>query len=153
MRRAVLDASATLFAERGVDGVSLRDIASQANVHLDLIRQYIGNRHDLIHATFDDLSEQLAVEILEHPLEGHGFDRERVIVKWARVMGSPARQPACTGIADRKGHGQGLSRSVLSEREGQPGGAVHLTARPHRDPGLWPRSCRAGHHSEGDRDE
>jgi AcrR family transcriptional regulator len=88
VRRAVLDASATLFAERGVDGVSLRDIASQANVHLDLIRQYIGNRDDLIHATFDDLSDQLAVEILEHPLEGHGFDRERVIVKWTRVMAS-----------------------------------------------------------------
>jgi AcrR family transcriptional regulator len=101
VRRAVLDASASLFSERGVDGVSLRDIASHANVHLDLIRQYIGNRDDLVRATFDDLSDQLALEILERPLEGHGFDRERVIVKWTRVMASVL----LSGRKDLLGHG------------------------------------------------
>ena len=37
VRRAVLDAAAPLFAERGVDAVSLRDIAAGADVHLALI--------------------------------------------------------------------------------------------------------------------
>ena len=37
VRRAVLDAAASLFAERGVAGVSLRDVAAAADVHLALI--------------------------------------------------------------------------------------------------------------------
>ena len=38
----MLDAAATLFALRGVDAVSLRDIAAAADVHLALIRLYVG---------------------------------------------------------------------------------------------------------------
>ena len=74
VRRAVLDAAAVLFAERGVDAVSLRDIAGEADVHLDLIRRYIGTRDELVGAVFVDLSEQLSRAVLENPLSGQGFE-------------------------------------------------------------------------------
>lgn len=56
VRRAVLDEAASLFADRGLDRVSLRTIAAAARVHPALIARYIGGRDDLIRAVFDDLS-------------------------------------------------------------------------------------------------
>ena len=85
MRRAVLDAAALLFAEHGVDAVSLRDIAAKADVDLSAIRRYIGNRPELVSAVFDDLSRQVADAVLEHPLEGQGFDTDTVMGKWVRL--------------------------------------------------------------------
>jgi len=67
VRRALLDAAAVLFARRGVDAVSLRDIAAEADVHLALIGRYMSDRDDLVHAVFGDLSGQLARTVLENP--------------------------------------------------------------------------------------
>jgi AcrR family transcriptional regulator len=85
VRRAVLDAAATLFAVHGVAHVSLRDIAAASDTHLALIGRYIGSRDDLELAVFDDLSAQLAESVLEHPLSGQGFDVDSVMGKWSRV--------------------------------------------------------------------
>lgn len=81
----MLDAAANLFATNGVDNVSLREIAAAADVHLALIRRYIGNRAALEMAVFDDLSEQLAAAVIEHPLAGQGFDADTVMGKWTRL--------------------------------------------------------------------
>ena len=85
VRRAVLDAAASQFAERGVDRVTLREVASGANVHPALIGRYIGAREDLVQAVFDDLSAQLAAAVLEHPLSGQGFGSDTVMGKWVRI--------------------------------------------------------------------
>jgi AcrR family transcriptional regulator len=85
VRRAVFDAAATLFATRGVDAVSLRDIANEANVHFTLIRRSVGTRDDLVDAVFEDLSGQLAAAVLENPLSGQGHGVDTVMGKWARV--------------------------------------------------------------------
>ena len=90
VRRAVLDAAASLFARRGVDAVSLREIAAVADVHVALIGRYIGNRDALVLAVFDDLSDQLALEVLEHPLSGQGFEVDTVMGKWVRIAGALA---------------------------------------------------------------
>ncbi len=88
VRRAVLDAAGSLFAERGVDRVSLRDIAAAANVHPTLIARYIGNRDELVLAVFDDLSSQLASAVLENPLSGQGFGPDTVMGRWTLVAGA-----------------------------------------------------------------
>ena len=81
----MLDAAASLFAARGIDGVSLRDIAEAADVHPDLIRRYIGTRSELVLAVFNDLSAQLAVVVADNPLSGQGLGPETVMGKWVRV--------------------------------------------------------------------
>ena len=88
VRRAVLDAAAPLFAERGVGHVSLRDVAAAANTHLGLISRYIGDREELELAVFDDLSAQLARSVSENPLSGQGHGVETVMGKWSRVTAS-----------------------------------------------------------------
>jgi AcrR family transcriptional regulator len=86
----VLDAAATLFALRGVDAVSLRDIAAAADVHLELIRLYVGTREKLELAVFDYLSDQVARAVAENPLSGQGFEPDTVMGKWVRVVGALA---------------------------------------------------------------
>ena len=88
VRRAVLDAAATLFATRGVGQVSLRDVAEAADTHLALISRYIGNREQLELAVFDDLSEQLARLVDENPLEGQAHGVDSVMGKWVAVATS-----------------------------------------------------------------
>jgi TetR/AcrR family transcriptional regulator, repressor for neighboring sulfatase len=90
VRRAVLDAAATLFAERGVDAVSLRDIAVEADIHVALIPRYIGSREQLVREVFDDLSEQLAEAVTGNPLSGQGFGTDTVMGRWTRVAGALA---------------------------------------------------------------
>jgi TetR/AcrR family transcriptional regulator, regulator of cefoperazone and chloramphenicol sensitivity len=55
----VLDAAAALFAQRGVDAVSLRDIAAAADVHVSLISRYVGPRDELVAEVFRHVSDQL----------------------------------------------------------------------------------------------
>jgi AcrR family transcriptional regulator len=81
----VLDAAAALFALRGVDAVSLRDISAAADVHLSLIGRYIGRRDDLVAAVFSHVSDQLARAVEENPLSGQGHSPDTVMGKWVRI--------------------------------------------------------------------
>jgi AcrR family transcriptional regulator len=47
---ALIATAATLFAERGPAAVSLRDVATAADVNLGLIHRYIGSKEDLLAA-------------------------------------------------------------------------------------------------------
>jgi AcrR family transcriptional regulator len=86
VRRAVLDAAADLFARHGVAQVSLRDIAAAADIQLALVSRYIGSRDELIRAVFDDLTDALAREVVERPLEQISFERDSVMGRWTVVL-------------------------------------------------------------------
>ena len=90
VRRAVLDAATALFASRGVDAVSLRDVAAAADVNLSLIRRYVGTRDDLVTGVFDALSARLAESVGTHPLEGQGFSADTVMGAWVRIAAALA---------------------------------------------------------------
>src|SRR5258705_9452409 len=47
---ALIKAAARLFAERGPAGVSLRDVATEADVNIGLIHRHIGGKDDLLAA-------------------------------------------------------------------------------------------------------
>jgi AcrR family transcriptional regulator len=129
VRIAVLDAAASLFAVRGIDGVPLRDIASEADVNLSLIRRYIGNRDDLIAAVFAHVSEQLAAAVVEQPLAGQGHEPDTVMGKWVRIgaalaiSGRPLAAEAIhnpvQAIADSIVTGYGLSPKAAGVRAAQ----------------------------------
>lgn len=86
VRRAVLDAAGTLFAERGVDAVSLRDIAAAADVQLVLISRYVGTRDELVTAVLDDLSAQVARSLTERPTEPQSFEPDSPLGRWTRLL-------------------------------------------------------------------
>jgi AcrR family transcriptional regulator len=82
----VLDAAVRLFAPRGVDPVSLRDIAAAADVKLSLIGRYIGNRETLLRVV-EHLSRKLAQDV-DNPLSGQGFEPHIVMGQSVRVAGA-----------------------------------------------------------------
>jgi TetR/AcrR family transcriptional regulator, repressor for neighboring sulfatase len=86
VRRAVLDAAADLFARRRVDNVTLRDIAAQAHVQVSLIGRYVGTRAELIDAVLDDLTQQVAVEVVDRPTELPSFERDSALGRWAPLL-------------------------------------------------------------------
>jgi len=86
VRRAVLDAAADLFARRGIDAVSLREVAKAADVQLALIARYIGTRAELIDAVFTDLSNKLARELTDQPREQISFERESTMGRWTILL-------------------------------------------------------------------
>lgn len=86
VRTAVLDAAEELFAERGVENVSLRDVAAAADVHLTLIGRYVGRRDDLVSAVFVRLAERLAAEIEARPLASAGFEPDSAVMRWMVVL-------------------------------------------------------------------
>ena len=68
--------------------MSLREIADLADVHVALIRRYIGNREELVLEVFDDLSIQLAALVAEHPLSGQPHGPDTVMGRWVRLASS-----------------------------------------------------------------
>jgi AcrR family transcriptional regulator len=86
VRRAVLEASAELFARNGVSAVSLRDIASAADVHVSLITKYFGSREALIREVFEALAVEVARDVVERPREQHTFDREAPLGRWLSIL-------------------------------------------------------------------
>ncbi len=58
-----MDAAENLFAEKGFNGTSVRDIAQKANVNLAMISYYFGSKEKLLEAMFDYRGELLKVKI------------------------------------------------------------------------------------------
>jgi len=58
--RRLVAAAATLFADAGPDGVSLRQVAAKAGVNYGLIHQYVGTKDDLLRLVFRSVSESAA---------------------------------------------------------------------------------------------
>lgn len=82
----MLDAAARLFAERGVDAVSLRQVASEADVQLALIARYVGTRDELVRAVLEDLSAQVVHLVAELQTGRHSFERDSALGRWTRVL-------------------------------------------------------------------
>lgn len=114
--RRLVAAAVTLFAERGPDGVALRDIAAAAGVNYGLIHQYIGTKDDLLRLVFRSVSEHAAERFaaasdLEGALDelmrpGQQPSAYVSMLAWALLQGRDAqallgRSPALGVLVDR----------------------------------------------------
>lgn len=87
-RETVLNTAERLFAERGIDGVSIRDITSKAKVNLAAINYHFGSKQELVKAIFKRRLlplEQRRCELLEEAeckaeREGRGLKLEEVLI-------------------------------------------------------------------------
>jgi AcrR family transcriptional regulator len=61
-RERLLDAAARLFAERGFNGVSVREIAAAAEVNLGVIPYYFGTKENLLQEVFQRLFSPVLAE-------------------------------------------------------------------------------------------
>jgi AcrR family transcriptional regulator len=66
-RRRVLDTAAALFAERGVEGVAMDDIARAAGVGKGTLFRRFGDRQGLLVALLDEAERRLQDDLLHGP--------------------------------------------------------------------------------------
>ncbi len=59
-RARILDAAERLFAERGFDGTSMRDIAVEAQVQVGLVSHHAGNKAALFHVVVARRADELS---------------------------------------------------------------------------------------------
>jgi AcrR family transcriptional regulator len=116
MRTQLLKAAAQLFAERGYDAVSMRDIAKVVGVTQANLYYHFQDKADLIQSTlarvFETRAEHLSAWLTDHPEDQLG-----AFVRW--LVGELMADPVFAGLfyrellaadADRLG---ALSRTVL----------------------------------------
>jgi AcrR family transcriptional regulator len=63
-KERILNAAERLFSERGIDGVSVREIAAAAGVQLALLSYYFGNKQGLYRAVFRRRIDPISTERL-----------------------------------------------------------------------------------------
>lgn len=75
---AILQAAEELLAERGYDGVSMRDIAMQAGYTKALIFYYYRSKEDLLAAVLDQYFKGYAETVRDAFVSAEGTHRERI---------------------------------------------------------------------------
>ncbi len=63
VRRALIEAGTELFAERGPDDVSVRELAAHAGVNHGLVHRHFGSKDGLLQATMAKLADDVAESI------------------------------------------------------------------------------------------
>ena len=69
----MMETAEILFAEKGFNGTSVRDIAEKANVNLAMVSYYFGSKDKLLEALFDYRGEHLKLK-LESIIEDKRLD-------------------------------------------------------------------------------
>jgi TetR/AcrR family transcriptional regulator, repressor for neighboring sulfatase len=102
---SLVSAAAELFAARGPDGVSLREIAARAGLNYGLIHQYVGSKDELLRLVIEQSTSTTAarfaqadgvgeaLELLQGPV---GADRPQYprLLAWAILQGRDPRELA-----------------------------------------------------------
>lgn len=79
----ILEVAERLFAERGFEGTSVRDIAHEANVNVAMISYYFGSKEKLLQAMFiyRIAASRLLLEHLLANKEMHPLDKVNAVVE------------------------------------------------------------------------
>jgi len=59
----IMETAENLFAEKGFNGTSVRDIADKAHVNLAMVSYYFGSKEKLLEALFDHRGESMKVKL------------------------------------------------------------------------------------------
>jgi len=120
-RNRILEAALDVFAERGFEGASARQIAAQAGVNHGLIAYYFGSKKKLWHAAVDHAFGDMQAR-LEAALEGSpGSDaRSRAARVIREHVYYVARRPAFVRLMYEEGKRRGERMRWIVDRHVQP---------------------------------
>lgn len=119
-RDRILTAAERLFSEAGIDGVSMREIAADAGVHLALISYYFSTKQELYRAVFRRRIEPVSKERLQ--MLQHILDRKKPKATIEDVLDALARP--WVELRDTRGgllYTRLIAREVSDLREGSRG--------------------------------
>jgi len=126
-RRRILDAAAAMFARRGFDGASLRDIAADAGLSHAVIRQIFGNKADLWDAAAADLFGQMNEAMLQALGQvDMNNPRARMEAQLRATVRTASRIPWLAAFVMQAGLAGGSRYETLVERHLRPAYAFTL---------------------------
>jgi AcrR family transcriptional regulator len=78
----IMETAETLFAEKGFNGTSVRDIAERAGINLAMVSYYFGSKDKLLEALFESRGEttKLTLEEIEKKKGLSGMDKMNLLV-------------------------------------------------------------------------
>jgi AcrR family transcriptional regulator len=144
-------AATELFAERGPDGVSLREIAAHAGLNYGLIHQYVGSKDDLLRLVIARSTSTTAarfaqaagvgeaLELLQGPV---GADRPAYprLLAWSILQGRDPKElagpapalPKLIAMLPRQGLADGVDGAQSTDEGGTDEGSpdIDLAADP-----------------------
>jgi AcrR family transcriptional regulator len=88
-RARLLQAAAGLFAEHGIDGVSVDAVAAAANRTSGAVYDHFGSKHGLLLALLDDWGDAL-VAVITAEFEISSALRDRLAAVWGNVCAHPS---------------------------------------------------------------
>src|ERR1700728_4532423 len=88
-RARLLRAAADLFAEQGIDGVSVDAVAAAANRTSGAVYDHFGSKHGLLLALLDDWSDAL-VAVITAEFEISSALGDRLMAVWENVCAHPS---------------------------------------------------------------
>jgi TetR/AcrR family transcriptional regulator len=102
-RQRILDAAVDLFGARGVDAVSLDEIAREVGVRKQTVLYWFASKDDLIDATLETVASELLVAIDAAVRAAPDDPLERVDAVVRAVFRPAVRRPALLGLVREVG--------------------------------------------------
>jgi AcrR family transcriptional regulator len=102
-RDRILDAALTLFAEKGYEATSMREIAEQLGITKPALYYHFDSKEDIVRALLGDIETQVEELVAWTRAQPPGPDlRRRVLERWSDIM---------------QAHGMTVFRFVIANRQ------------------------------------
>ncbi len=101
-RRAIAEAVFEVIGARGLDAVSLRDVAAQAGISMGQVQHYFASKGDMLLFALAHMRDRVLARMHAALAPVHGPSRRESLRAALRVMlpvDEPSRQEACVNIA------------------------------------------------------
>ncbi|MDU6240786.1 MAG: TetR/AcrR family transcriptional regulator [Bradyrhizobium sp.] len=113
-REQLISIGRTAFAELGVEGASVEEIAARAGVSKPVVYEHFGGKEGLYAVVVD--REMLALEkVITDSLE-NGSWRERIARRLSKAQHAPRKMSSCPGLTRAS-----INGTILPQRDGWPG--------------------------------
>ncbi len=139
-RGQILDAALQIFAEKGFDATSVREIAGSVGVNHGLIRHHFTNKEELWKEAVAFLFERMEAELAIEPgSEDHLSEFDRLKNGIRRYVRYCARHPEHARIMVQQSiHGSDRFRWMIENFIAPQHRAGHRSRDKHVAQGLWP---------------
>ena len=97
-RNAILDAAEAVFAERGLHGARIQDIAARARIAVGTVYNHFDRKEDVLDALIDERTRELLVELAPQPNEPAEFE-QRLTARLQRMLAFMERHRGFYAIA------------------------------------------------------
>lgn len=120
-RRNILEAAVKLYAEKGVDGASIRDVANEAGENMGLVYYYFDDKEDLFNTALADAVMSAISGILKQEAITSGSAIKRLETLFVEYLKLPEENPMVAllglrGLIRMAEQGEQMFSGIMKDR-------------------------------------